>query len=64
MNKLAAKIAVLSDEMLVSVLEGINFKRLTPEQRTVRVAVLGEYESRFGGDALDVLMDRLEQQLI
>lgn len=64
MNKLAAKISVLSDEMLVSVLDGINFKSLTPEQRTVRVAVLSEYESRFGGEALDVLMDRLEQQLM
>jgi hypothetical protein len=64
MNKLVAKIATLSNEMLVNVLEGINFKNLTSDQLTVRVAVLDEYEARLGVDAVDALLDRLEQTAI
>lgn len=64
MNALTEKIATLSNEMLVSVLEGINFKKLTPEQTTVRVTALGEYEARLGGEAVDALMDKLEQTAI
>ncbi len=64
MKALTEKIATLSNEMLVSVLEGINFKKLTPEQRTVRIAVLREYETRLGGEAVDALMDKLEQAAI
>ena len=64
MNVLTEKITKLSNEMLVSVLEGINFKKPTPEQRIVRFTVLGEYETRLGGDAVDALMDKLEQTAI
>ncbi len=62
-NKMTTKIQSLSDEQLEAALVAINkdWNAYTPEERTVRSALLNEYENRNGGDAVDAMMDKLDE---
>lgn len=61
-NMMEAKIKSLSDEKILESLRIIDgpWDTRTPEQHTVRAALLGEYETRHGGEFIDTIMNSLE----
>lgn len=65
-EQMNAKITSMNDAQIVDALAAMNkdFYAYQPEERVVRVALLAEYESRHGGDAVDMLMDELEAALV
>jgi len=64
-NVLANKVKTMTTNEIVSSLKLINksWKDFTDAEREVRFVLLGEYESRNGGDALDALIEELDPEL-
>lgn len=62
-RKFDAVINSMSDEAILEALRQINkpWDQFKPEERMTRAAMLGEYERRHGGDAVDALMDILDR---
>ena len=50
-----------SDEMILAAITDVSAKgeRVTIDERVARAALLNEYETRNGGEAVDVLMNSL-----
>ncbi len=65
-EKLTAKAEAMTTEQIVDALTMLNreWNEYTPDQRTVRSTLLNVYETRHGGDAVDCLMDVLDDMLV
>ena len=57
--RLKNRIAKLSDDQLLDAIMSIVTRRENPEVLVVRVNLFHEYENRWGGEAVDALMDAL-----
>ena len=64
-SRLESRIAKMTDDEILAALTQINkeWNAYTPEERTVKSFLLKAYESRHGGDAVDALMDKLDELL-
>lgn len=60
-NKLKAKIAGMDDDILFDVAVKLSVPKST-EERMVRALVCDEYEARFGGESLDILLAIMESK--
>jgi hypothetical protein len=61
-DKMDAIIAGLSDEQLLAAINDMNkkYEDYTLDEHTIRSRMLNSYETRHGGEAVEVLMDKLD----